>query len=184
MVPSFLQDNISGEKRPKASRARSISWLCVPYFRLDRYATPSSLKPSSHPMRTLLQARYSLVQRKRDMEQAVCQVSGTPADHCFYIAQIWLLVLDDCASPFFSQFVQDKLTQEALIVSCAQLPISSLQGESLKIIQNPLESSTILSQNILIYTKNSLLWSLPVSECQDWFVRIHHPCEGWCAHID
>jgi hypothetical protein len=96
MVPSFLQDNISGEMRPKASRARTISWLCAPYFCLDRYATPSNLRPSSHPMRTLLQARYSLAQKKRDMEQAVCHLPGTPAEHCFYIAQIWFVILDDC----------------------------------------------------------------------------------------
>ena len=182
MVPSFLQDNISGEKRPKASRARTISWLCVPYFRLARYAVPSSLKPSSHPMRTLLQARYSLVQRKRDMEQAVCQVTGTPDEHCFYIAQIWLLVLDDCTYRFLSRYAQDKLMLEALIVSCAQLPMSWLQGDSIKIIDNPTDSSTTLAQNILIYTKNTLLWSLPVDECQDWFVSTHYPTEIRYAH--
>lgn len=184
MVPSFLQDNISGEMRPKVSRARTISWLCVPYFCLDRYATPANLKPSSHPMRTLLQARYSLVQKKRDMEQAVCHLSGTPVEHCFYIAQIWLLILDDCTYRISSQYVYDKLTLEALIISCAQSPISSLQGESISIVPNPTESPMTLSQNILVYTKNTLLWSLPVDECQDWFVCIHCPSAVRCAHID
>lgn len=96
MVPSFLQDNLSGEMRPKASRARTISWMCVPYFCLDKYAVPSGLKPSSHPMRTLLQARFSLVQKERDMQQAVCHLPDTPAEHCFYITQVWFLILDDC----------------------------------------------------------------------------------------
>jgi hypothetical protein len=184
MAPSFLQDNISGEMRPKASRARTVSWLCVPYFCLARYATSSSLRPSSHPMRTLLQARYSQVQKKRDMEQAVCQVSGTPPEHCFYIGQIWILILDDCTYRLSYRYVHDKLTLEAVIVSCAQSPISSLQGESITIVPNPTESSTTLSQNILIYTKNSLLWSLPVNECQDWFVCNHYPRAIRCAHTD
>jgi hypothetical protein len=79
---------------------------------------------------------------------------------------------------YFLSTLHNELTFEALVVSCAQSPISSLQGESISIIQNPAtESATTLSQNILIYSKNSLVWSLPVDECQGWFVSIYtiHP---------
>jgi hypothetical protein len=80
--------------------------------------------------------------------------------------------------------VHNELTFEALVVSCAQSPISSLQGESISIIQNPAtESATTFSQNILIYSKNSLVWSLPVDECQDWFVRIYYSPGFRYTHI-
>jgi hypothetical protein len=78
-----------------------------------------------------------------------------------------------CTVQNFLLSLHNELTFEVLVVSCAQSPISSLQGESISIIQNPAtESATTLSQNILIYSKNSLVWSLPVDECQDWFVGI------------
>ena len=96
MVPSFLQDNVVGEKRSAVSKARTVSWLCVPYFCLEKYSTPSGLRQSSHPMRTLLQARFALIQKDRDMKQAVCYLQNIPPEHCFYIAQVWLLILDDC----------------------------------------------------------------------------------------
>jgi hypothetical protein len=78
----------------------------------------------------------------------------------------------------------NELTFEALVVSCAQSPISSLQGESVSIIQNPTtESASTLSPNILIYSKNSLVWSLPVDECQDWFVSKYYFSWVRYAHI-
>lgn len=46
-------------------------------------------------MRTILQARFSLTGKNRDLKQAVCYLPDTPPDHCFYIAQLWFLVLDD-----------------------------------------------------------------------------------------
>jgi hypothetical protein len=99
MTPSYMQENISRDSRPKASsKLRTVSWLCVPYFVLDSYSTPGSiLHSSSHPARTLLQARFSLVQKDRDMQQAVRLLQVTPTgDVCFHIAQVWFIVIDDC----------------------------------------------------------------------------------------
>ncbi|RFU26986.1 hypothetical protein B7463_g9342, partial [Scytalidium lignicola] len=95
MVPSFMQDYISGDRRPKTLRPRIISWLCLPYFCLEKYFVSSNLREFSHPMRTILQARFSLTGKERDMKQAICHLPATPTDHCFYIAQVWFLVLDD-----------------------------------------------------------------------------------------
>lgn len=30
------------------------------------------------------------------MKQAVCYLQNIPPEHCFHIAQVWFLILDDC----------------------------------------------------------------------------------------
>lgn len=99
MEPGFLQERLSRDDRPndKAFGARTVTWLCLPYFCLEEYAgVLSASRPGSHPMRTLLQARFSLVRKERDLQQAVCKLADTPQGFCFHIAQTWCLILDDC----------------------------------------------------------------------------------------
>ncbi|CZR57820.1 uncharacterized protein PAC_07709 [Phialocephala subalpina] len=167
MVPSFLQDSISEEKRLKDSRVRTISWLCVPYFCLDKYSTPSGLRASSHPMRTLLQARFGLTKKERDMKQAVRWLGNTPAEHCFYIAQVWFLIIDD-----------------SLIVSCARPSMVSLQGDSISVLPKTEVEKSFVSPNILVSTKSSLLWALPLDECQSWFAFTSHFLEYWPLQVE
>ncbi|KAH9206701.1 hypothetical protein DL95DRAFT_375096 [Leptodontidium sp. 2 PMI_412] len=167
MVPSFLQETLAGEKRPKNSKARTISWLCAPYFCLEKYSTLSGLKGSSHPMRTLLQARFALVQKERDMKQAVCYLQNIPPEHCFHIAQVWFLILDD-----------------SLVVSCARLPMTSLQGEFISVLPKVGVKSSLSSPNILVSTKSSLLWSLPLEECQSWFAFVAHFRDYWPLQVE
>jgi hypothetical protein len=101
MVPSFLQETIASDVRPKASTKKTVTWLCLPYFCLEKYSEPlPSSGPSSYPMRTLLQARFSMVEKQRDMQQAIRHLDGIPLDHCFHIAQMWCLVIEDCESHF------------------------------------------------------------------------------------
>lgn len=99
MESGLLQETLSRGDRPKdkALRPRTVTWFCMPYFCLEEYSgVLSGSRPDAHPMRTLMQARFSLVRMKRDMQQVVRSVNGTPEGFCFYIAQIWCLVLDDC----------------------------------------------------------------------------------------
>ena len=99
MEPGFLQETLSQGDGPKekSSRARTVTWLCLPYFCLEEYSgVLSTSRPGSHPMRTLLQARFSLVHKERDLQQAVCNMIGTAQGFCFHISQIWCLILDDC----------------------------------------------------------------------------------------
>lgn len=101
MVPSFLQETISSEIRPKAQKSTTVTWLCLPYFCLEKYSELLATSgPSSHPMRTLLQARFSMVQKQRDLQQAVCQLEDAPLEHCFHIAQLWCVVIEDCEFQF------------------------------------------------------------------------------------
>ncbi|KAI9053978.1 hypothetical protein LZ554_002922 [Drepanopeziza brunnea f. sp. 'monogermtubi'] len=162
MVPSFLQDNLSEEKISKTSRMRMISWICLPYFVLQQYSAPSGSRASSHPMRTLLQARFALTRKERDMKQAVQGLGNTPPEHCYYIAQVWFLIIDD-----------------SVIVSCACSSMTALQGDSISVLPPPGPESPLLSPNILVSTKSSLLWALPLEECQSWFAFMSHFLEYW-----
>lgn len=47
-------------------------------------------------MHTLLQTRSSLISMKREIKQAVCQVSDNSDKLCFHVGQLWCLVIDDC----------------------------------------------------------------------------------------
>lgn len=92
MAPSILHEPVPGNDKSRGV----VTWMCLPYFSLQKYAENlSGLPSSSHPIRTLLQSHFSFAQKGRDMQQAVCKLSGTPPEHCFHIAQVWCLVLDD-----------------------------------------------------------------------------------------
>lgn len=172
MLPSRLQATLAHEGQIKASRPRTVTWLCMPYFCLEKYSdSRSSSRPSSHPMTTLLQARFSLVQKERDMQQAVCHLHDAPAEHCFHIAQTWCLVLDDCELQYAHSPRESRLTHSALLVTCARLPMSALQGESISITSGPIPgNSAARSSNLLVSGGSSLLWSFPLDQCQSWFV--------------
>ncbi|KAK0122467.1 hypothetical protein ONS95_010699 [Cadophora gregata] len=167
MVPSFLQDNVSEEKRSVSSKAKAISWLCVPYFCLEKYSAPSGLKTSSHPMRTLLQARFALVQKERDMKQAVCYLQNIPAENCFHIAQVWFIILDD-----------------SLVVSCSRLPMNSLHGDFISTLPKAEVQPSLSSPHIHVSTKSSLLWTIPLEECQSWFAFISHFWDYWPLQVE
>lgn len=97
MNPSIIRDRVPIEAHSRKAGPRFITWLCLPYFRLATYSNDSSLtSSSSHPQKTLMQVRFSLTRKQRDMEQAVCCIAGSPKGHCFHISQLWALVLDDC----------------------------------------------------------------------------------------
>jgi len=175
MAPSYLQDNIAIESRPKtSSKTRPISWMCVPYFVLESYSIPKSTpRRSAHPMRTLLQARFSLVQQERDMQQAVRLLPDAAADKCFHIAQVWFVILDDCKSTSSHSYrLFFVLTLHlALLISCSRQSMSSLQGDIISFTPKVnVENVAVPIRNILVSSRTSL-WSLPLSECQDWFVR-------------
>ncbi|XMA10295.1 hypothetical protein WAI453_003086 [Rhynchosporium graminicola] len=167
MVPSFIQENLAEEKKSTSAKARSISWMCAPYFCLAKYGTISGLKPTSHPMRTLLQARFALVQKGRDMKQAVCYLQDTLPEHCFHIAQVWFLILDD-----------------SLVVSCARISMKAVQGDCISILPNPDARPALACISILVSTKNSLLWALPLKECQSWFGFVSHFSEFWPLKVE
>ena len=94
MDPAYLQETISSDHGTQ----RTVTWICLPYFSLERYSGLfSATSPSSFPPQTLLQAQFSRATKERDMQQAVRQlVNQAHPDHCFHISQIWILILDNC----------------------------------------------------------------------------------------
>ena len=180
MEPGFLQETLSQGDGPKekSSRARTVTWLCLPYFCLEEYSgVLSTSRPGSHPMRTLLQARFSLVHKERDLQQAVCNMIGTPQGFCFHISQIWCLILDDCKLHWLCVLYLDRLLMlSALLVTCARMPLSALQGNSISVISGPMpEQHKEKSPKLLVSYGGSLLWSFRADECQTWFVSILPP---------
>ncbi|KAJ5032997.1 uncharacterized protein L3040_009582 [Drepanopeziza brunnea f. sp. 'multigermtubi'] len=66
-----------------------------------------------------------------------------------------------------------------MIVSCARPSMTALRGDSISVLPPPEPESPLLSPNILVSTKSSLLWALPLEECQSWFAFTSHFLEYW-----
>ncbi|EDN99944.1 hypothetical protein SS1G_02802 [Sclerotinia sclerotiorum 1980 UF-70] len=69
MIPKLLQEPLRDETPSASSKARKLTWICLPYFCLQKY-TPSNVQPSSHPPLTLMQTRQSMTPKERDLRQA------------------------------------------------------------------------------------------------------------------
>lgn len=177
MAVSILHESVP---RSETSKAGTVTWMCLPYFVLQKYSgIIANLPPSSHPVRTLLQTSYKLARRERDMQQAVRHLDGCPPESCFHIDQVWCLVLDDGeAEPQFRALRNySQLIPPAYFITCSRNSISSLAGKTISMSSettSPDQSKLRRNRptNLLVYCGN-LLWSLPLSDCQTWFVSVH-----------
>ncbi|KAL1877347.1 hypothetical protein VTK73DRAFT_8720 [Phialemonium thermophilum] len=100
MEPKFVQVPLPPDQISKGrnSPVRFVTWLCIPYFSLEKYSGPlSTAQSATFPTQTLLQAQYSGVPKDRDMQQVVCQLGHVPPETCFHINQLWCIVLDNCS---------------------------------------------------------------------------------------
>lgn len=171
LIPSLTAENIVSQTGSKTAKPRVVTWMSLPHFTLQKYkAGPATARPADHPIRSLMQARFSLVQRGRDMQQAVCHLLDTPDDYCFHIAQTWYLILDDCK---LTRSVMDvcQLIDTALLITCAGIRMSSLQGDAIKIVPEPSSKHHgTWPPFILVSSGRCLLWCFKVEECQTWFV--------------
>ena len=167
MEPSYYQKPLAQEEFPRthASRPRSITWICLPFFSLERYSGIHSVTQSGdYPIRTLLQARFTGARKDRDMQQAICSLPDTSKGHCVHIAQIWCLVLDD-----------------SLLITCARLSLASLQGQSITVNSAPVPDTPKKHSlpRILVSYGDAVMWSFAVSDCQTWFALLSHFFEFW-----
>ena len=86
--------------------------------------------------------------------------------------------------PFSRLGFGDGLTHAAIIISCARSSMSSLQEESISVLPKlTTESPLTFSPNILVSSVGSFLWSLPVDECQNWFVSTRYSPPLECVDI-
>lgn len=173
-MPSFLTEVIASQTQQKGAKQRTVTWVCQPHFHLRKYTPsgqPGSGKPADHPLRTLMQARFALVNKERDMQQAVAQLKATKADHCFHIVQTWYLIMDD-----------------SLLITCSELSMSNLQGEGIKMKQEQI--SAIHHQHggwppgIVVSCGRCLLWYFKLEECESWFDFVSHFGEFWPRKLE
>lgn len=77
-------------------RKQKLLLICIPYLHLTSYSPelPSNSN-HLHPMKTLLQSKYSGVSKQRDLRQVVCALGSSQKDHCFHVPQLWCLVISD-----------------------------------------------------------------------------------------
>ncbi len=169
-MPCLISEAVASQAQSKASKPRVATWICQPHFQLGKYktATVGTGKPADHPVRTLMQARFALVQKERDMQQAVCQLKDAKLEICFHIVQTWYLVLD-----------------ESLLVTCSGLRMQDLEGESIKAMTQPLSTMfNIWPPQIAVQCGRCLLWSFRVDECQSWFDFVTHFGEFWPRKVE
>jgi hypothetical protein len=165
----------------KPVNSRTVTWVSLPYFSLESYSglletanSPKSLLATP----TLLQARYSRTTRARDMEQAVCEQGGAPKGHCFHVAQLWCLVLDNCTleSTDPSNHLNTRLIYIlyliALLLTYGRISEDVLCGgiitKTVKPLHNP--PDPMPTKALSVRFRGAIMWSIPVHECQTWFV--------------
>ncbi|OIW34428.1 hypothetical protein CONLIGDRAFT_566188 [Coniochaeta ligniaria NRRL 30616] len=169
MEPGLLQVRLDADNAARAKNmpARTATWLCIPYFSLQKYAGPLSTATSgSFPTRTLLQEQYSGVSAERDMQQAVCQTGHVPPDMCFHVAQMWCIVLDD-----------------SLLITCGAMSDPTKKGDfddMIDLVTKPSQDpSTAVSSFIYVYYTEAVMYALPIDQCRSWFAFISHFHEFW-----
>jgi hypothetical protein len=91
--PHFLSKEIPNET---LNTENSYFFYSLPYFCLRKHMELSIPSHSNlQPTRTLLQTRDPSTSKGRDLEQAVCHLSGTPNSHCFHLSTLWCFVIKD-----------------------------------------------------------------------------------------
>lgn len=172
MDPKPIRVTIPPDGRTKGQTSRFVTWLCVPYFSLEKYSgLLSASTVSSFPIETLLQSEYARTTEERDMQQAVCKNGEVPDGHCFHIAQLWCIVLDNSKStPLGSYLVIRANHRKALLITCGRMPSSTLRGDIVRIANEPFKESIGKGKKIYVSYYDTVLWELPLESCSTWFV--------------
>ena len=96
--PLSKNDDAPGKHRISKQEA-SVSFLCMPYFLLAPYSSDAPSQASSwYPLRTLLQRWQMSTPKKREMQQAICDLHYSKEDYVFHVPQVWCLRLGDSKS--------------------------------------------------------------------------------------
>ncbi|KAL8341987.1 hypothetical protein RB601_005236 [Gaeumannomyces tritici] len=169
MEPRYFQLPLPSEDSAKgqSSRRRTITWICIPYFSLEKYAgLGSATMASQYPNQALLQAQYSRINRERDMQQAVCQLGGSLAPgSCFHISQLWCIVIDN-----------------SFLITCGSMTEATLRGELITIVNEPTRNGRGPNNGlarILVAYGEAVLWAIPVHECETWFSFLTYFHDFW-----
>lgn len=98
LQPCFLIDPTRNEKMGVGS---AYTFLCIPFFRLQKVSTGHTFgKSPAYSTPALLQSRYPSTSTERELQQAVCRLPGNPKHHCFHVPTVWLLTIRDSECTF------------------------------------------------------------------------------------
>ncbi|GAB1316358.1 hypothetical protein MFIFM68171_06568 [Madurella fahalii] len=166
MEPKFIQNLLPLGSSPaeQALAPRTVTWICLPYFTLERYSgLLSADNPRMFPIQTLLQAQFAGTTRERDMQQAVLHRKGSP-EACFHIAQLWCLILDN-----------------SLLLTCSRMSEDDLCNGSIYGLADSVQglSTSGPGPMLSVRYRGDVVWSIPVVECQSWFSFLSHFREFW-----
>lgn len=173
-----ILNNDDVSERDSSKKGHPALLLCMPYFCLAPYSTYSPATPSEiYPLRTLLQSWHMSTAKKRDLQQAVCQLGYSPKDHVFHIPQIWCLILGNSKStqmnrilPFHGRsFDQSPLIILDLLVSCTPSPPTDVK-RGLSGIKVQAASTEDNHDVLRISDGGSRVWLLAVTNCMTWLV--------------
>ncbi|EGY23103.1 uncharacterized protein VDAG_04541 [Verticillium dahliae VdLs.17] len=173
MDPGVRQLDIppSKDSRDNHITPTPVTWLCIPYFSLERYSGLSaSTNPGSYPTQTLLQASYARIAYKRDMQQAARHINSGDKGWCFHIPQLWCLVIGD-----------------SVLVTCGLMDELTLRDKAISVqeeIPRPPNSKGVKGARILVKYGGSLSWSLPAEECKTFLGFAAHFHELWPAVME
>ncbi|KAI5867033.1 hypothetical protein GGS23DRAFT_301604 [Durotheca rogersii] len=163
MDPRQICMMIPPDGRSKNQAPNSFTWLCIPYFSLEKYSgLLSASTASSFPIETLLQSEYSRTTREREMQQVVCQNGEAPSGTCFHIAQLWCIVLNN-----------------SLLITCGRMSASTLRSDLVRVVTVPPKEPQGRWKTIYVKYSDAVLWAFPLEACSTWFDFIMHFREFW-----
>jgi hypothetical protein len=160
---------------------RTVTWICLPYITLEQYSglQGPSESPSAFPIETLLQTKFSRTGRERDMLQAVCQRKENTGGLCYHVAQMWCLVVGNCeCSPRRLLLLHGSSSLRsylAFLFTYSRMKEETLRGDSIDLVVEPprVEKSPDARApgTLAVSYRHTVVWSIPVDECQTWLVR-------------
>jgi hypothetical protein len=152
MEPDCVSDVFYNDASGSSRQTGSVVFLSFPYFCLESYnsAPITALTSGSpmHPARPLLQAYFYSSTQKRELAQAIASLSSTPSGQCLHVSQLWCLVVNG-----------------STMVTCSQLPMDALCGETIKQTVSPISDHNI---RIKVSMGNDRSWDIPVTSETSW----------------
>jgi hypothetical protein len=156
---------------------RTYVFCCMPYHQLAPYSPlGETANPRLYSVRTLLQSKYPFTTKKRDFEQAVRSLSGTPSNHVFHTSNFWCLIINNsrCVLAWLDLRCTNEYITEFMITSANGLSAHEISGDRMKFVPNiPTQPSNAASlmQSIQVFI-NDRLYALPLFQCDSWFVSL------------
>lgn len=165
----FVFQELSLQPSPSRSHLdRTITILCFPFFLLEDHMKRVRLhSATSHPPLRLLQSLVPSTEPERDLRQVVCKSDVWHRRRCFYVGQLWGLLLDDGKEDTLN--LMSMLIVQGQIFTCARLPEKKICGDVVKITPIPTRGPPY-SPFIKVTDGGNCTWQFRLEECSTWFV--------------